>query len=147
MGWAVPAKAHPKTHRNPFIPVRMDLAHCAPAGRSQTNSFCVSLGAAASSLVSKPNILRVWLLWGSCTFHLELANQTNDWELISPNVELDKEYILHIIFTLSLSVIPCCIPCLLPLQAQLRINIRCLSLGKPEKKKKPKTKLQLFLAH
>lgn len=114
----------------------MDLAHCAPAGRSQTNSFCVSLGAAANSLVSKPNILRVWLLWGSCTFHLELANQTNDWELISPNVELDKEYILHIIFTLSLSVIPCCIPCLLPLQAQLRINIRCLSLGKPEKKKK-----------
>lgn len=29
---------------------------------------------------------------------------------------------------------PCCIPCLLPLQAQLRIKIRCLSLGKLKKK-------------
>lgn len=50
---AVPAKAHPKTHRNPRVPVRMDLAHL--------NSLYLQC-----SCWEKPNQL-IWFVLRSCS--------------------------------------------------------------------------------
>lgn len=116
----------------------------APAGGSQINLFGVSLGAAVNSLVTKPNICRVWWGWSLCSFHLELANETSDRELISPYVEFCKELLLHFIFTLSF--ISYTLLRSLSLQAQLRIKIRCLSLGKHNKKKSPALPCSLIQA-
>lgn len=102
----VQSRAHPKAHRNPGVSVRMDLAHlnsfylqCSCWEKPNQILWCVLRSCKCDKTPTSAGSAE---LWGWCTSHLELANKTNDQELISPNVEFYKEFILHIIFTLCL---------------------------------------------
>lgn len=100
----------------------------APAGRSQTKSFGVSLGAAN---VTKPQHLQGLLGCGAGappTWSLQTKQMTKNSSLQMWNFTKSESCTLFSHYVSSL--IPSCIPCLLPLQAQLRIKRRCLSLGK-----------------